>query len=195
MRIKTGAKKIKINVIKNIITSTIHIFARVRKRWFLCAKIAAVTKKETEEKKELARLYFMQGESQKSIATRLGVSEVTIGRWSEKDGWKIKRASMNVTRPEIVNKNLMLISKLLDKLNSEDVDMSNVGKIIDQISKLAAAIERIDKKANVIDAIEVFTSLNKWLEKRMEWDKNVTPELLQTINKYQDLYINDQVKR
>lgn len=137
----------------------------------------------------------MQGESQKSIATRLGVSEVTIGRWSEKDGWKIKRASMNVTRPEIVNKNLMLISKLLDKLNSEDVDMSNVGKIIDQISKLAAAIERIDKKANVIDAIEVFTSLNKWLEKRMEWDKNVTPELLQTINKYQDLYINDQVKR
>lgn len=137
----------------------------------------------------------MQGESQKSIATRLGVSEVTIGRWSEKDGWKIKRASMNVTRPEIVNKNLMLISKLLDKLNSEDVDMSNVGKIIDQISKLAASIERIDKKANVIDAIEVFTSLNKWLEKRMEWDKNVTPELLQTINKYQDLYINDQVKR
>lgn len=137
----------------------------------------------------------MQGESQKSIATRLGVSEVTIGRWSEKDGWKIKRASMNVTRPEIVNKNLMLISKLLDKLNSEDVDMSDVGKIIDQISKLAAAIERIDKKANVIDAIEVFTSLNKWLEKRMEWDKNVTPELLQTINKYQDLYINDQVKR
>lgn len=137
----------------------------------------------------------MQGESQKSIATRLGVSEVTIGRWSEKDGWKIKRASMNVTRPEIVNKNLMLISKLLDKLNSEDVDMINVGKIIDQISKLAAAIERIDKKANVIDAIEVFTSLNKWLEKRMEWDKNVTPELLQTINKYQDLYINDQVKR
>lgn len=137
----------------------------------------------------------MQGESQKSIATRLGVSEVTIGRWSEKDGWKIKRASMNVTRPEIVNKNLMLISKLLDKLNSADVDMSDVGKIIDQISKLAAAIERIDKKANVIDAIEVFTSLNKWLEKRMEWDKNVTPELLQTINKYQDLYINDQVKR
>lgn len=107
----------------------------------------------------------------------------------------MKRASLNVTRPEIVNKNLMLISKLLDKLNSEDVDMHDIGKIIDQISKLAAAIERIDKKANVIDAIEVFTSLNKWLEQRMEWDKEITPELLQTINRYQDLYINEQVKR
>ena len=137
----------------------------------------------------------MNGESQKSIAQKTGVSEVTIGRWVEKEGWKMKRASLNVTRPEIVNKNLMLISKLLDKLNSEDVDMRDIGKIIDQISKLAAAIERIDKKANVIDAIEVFTSLNKWLEQRMEWDKEITPELLQTINRYQDLYINEQVKR
>lgn len=173
----------------------IHIFVRVRKRWFLCEKFFKVTKQETEQKKELARLYFMNGESQKSIAQKTGVSEVTIGRWVEKEGWKMKRASMNVTRPEIVNKNLMLISKLLDKLNSEDVDMHDIGKIIDQISKLAAAIERIDKKANVIDAIEVFTSLNKWLEQRMEWDKEITPELLQTINRYQDLYINEQVKR
>lgn len=154
-----------------------------------------MTKQETEQKKELARLYYMNGESQKSIAQKTGVSEVTIGRWVEKEGWKMKRASLNVTRPEIVNKNLMLISKLLDKLNSEDVDMRDIGKIIDQISKLAAAIERIDKKANVIDAIEVFTSLNKWLEQRMEWDKQITPELLQTINRYQDLYINEQVKR
>lgn len=173
----------------------IHIFVRVRKRWFFCEKFFKVTKQETEQKKELARLYFMNGESQKSIAQKTGVSEVTIGRWVEKEGWKMKRASMNITRPEIVNKNLMLISKLLDKLNSEDVDMHDIGKIIDQISKLAAAIERIDKKANVIDAIEVFTSLNKWLEQRMEWDKEITPELLQTINRYQDLYINEQVKR
>lgn len=173
----------------------IHIFVRVRKRWFFCEKFSKVTKQETEQKKELARLYYMNGESQKSIAQKTGVSEVTIGRWVEKEGWKMKRASLNVTRPEIVNKNLMLISKLLDKLNSEDVDMHDIGKIIDQISKLAAAIERIDKKANVIDAIEVFTSLNKWLEQRMEWDKQITPELLQTINRYQDLYINEQVKR
>lgn len=167
----------------------------MRKRWFFCEKFSKVTKQETEQKKELARLYYMNGESQKSIAQKTGVSEVTIGRWVEKEGWKMKRASLNVTRPEIVNKNLRLISKLLDKLNSEDVDMHDIGKIIDQISKLAAAIERIDKKANVIDAIEVFTSLNKWLEQRMEWDKQITPELLQTINRYQDLYINEQVKR
>ena len=66
---------------------------------------------------------------------------------------------------------------------------------MDQVSKLAAAIERIDKKANVIDAIEVFTALNRWLEARMEWDKQVTPELLAQISYYQDLYISEQVKK
>ena len=111
------------------------------------------TKKELEQKKELARLYYMQSESQKVIADKVGVSVVTLSKWVDTGGWKEKKAGMNVTRPEIVNKNLVLISRLLDRLNAEDIDLKDIGKIVDQVSKLAAAIERIDKKANVIDAI------------------------------------------
>lgn len=153
------------------------------------------TKKELEQKKELARLYYMQGETQKSIANKIKVSENTVGKWTEKEGWEKKRAGNTVTRPEIVNKNLMLIARLLDKLNEEDIKLTDVGKIVDQISKLAAAIERIDKKANVIDAIEVFTALNKWLEARMVYDKDITPDLLKTFNHYQDLYITEQINK
>ena len=76
------------------------------------------TKKELEQKKELARLYYMQGESQKVIADKVGVSAVTLGRWVDNGGWKEKKAGMNVTRPEIVNKNLVLISRLLDRRES-----------------------------------------------------------------------------
>lgn len=155
----------------------------------------ATSKKELEQKKELARLYFMQGESQKNIASKVNVSENTISRWVDKGEWEKKRAGNMVTRPEIVNKNLILISHLLDKLNSEEVKLSDVGKIVDQISKLAAAIERIDKKANVIDSIEVFTSLNKWMEERMAYDKDITPDLLKAINHYQDLYITEQINK
>lgn len=154
-----------------------------------------MTKKESEQKKELARLYYMQGGSQKSISEKVGVSPATLGKWVEAGNWKEKKAGMNVTRPEIVNKNLVLISRLLDRLNSEYIDLKDVGKIVDQVSKLAATIERIDKKANVIDAIEVFTALNRWLEARMEWDGDITPELLAQIERYQDLYISEQVKK
>ena len=175
----------------------IKIFVQELKRQLSCRKFQEqmATKKELEQKKELARLYYMQGENQKAIAEKVGVSETTLCRWADAGGWKEKRAGVNITRPEIVNKNLVLISKLLDKLNDEEIDLKDVGKIVDQVSKLAAAIERIDKKANVIDAIEVFTALNKWLEKRMEWDKNVTPELIANFEHYQDLYISDQIKK
>lgn len=155
----------------------------------------ATSKKELEQKKELARLYYMQGESQKTIAGKVSASENTISRWVEKGDWEKKRAGSMVTRPELVNKNLAYINKLLDKLNEEDVKLSDVGKIIDQISKLTAAIERIDKKANVVDAIEVFTSLNKWMEVRMAYDKDITPDLLKAINHYQDLYITEQINK
>lgn len=155
----------------------------------------ASTKKELEQKKELARLYYMQGENQKSIASKVNVSENTIGKWVEKGNWEKKRAGNMVTRPEIVNKNLILIAHLLDKLNDSDIDIKDVGRVVDQISKLAAAIERIDKKANVIDSIEVFTSLNKWMEERMAFDKDITPDLLKAINHYQDLYITEQINK
>ncbi|MBQ8958882.1 MAG: terminase [Bacteroidales bacterium] len=152
------------------------------------------TKKELEQKRELARLYYMQGETQKSIAAKVGVSETTVSKWADKEGWEARRAGANITRPEIVNKTLAYINKLLDKYNSEDVDIKEVGRVIDQIAKLSAVIERIDKKANVIDAIEVFTALNRWLEERMAWDSNITPELLRTINYYQDLFISEKAK-
>lgn len=147
------------------------------------------------DKIELAKLYYMNGENQKSIAEKVGVSEVTISRWVKKYGWREIRTGIQITRPEIVNKNLLLISRLLDKLNSEEIDLANTGKIVDQISKLAASIEKIDKKANVIDAIEVFTALNRWLETRMSYDKELTPEIIRTINYYQDLYVSEQINK
>lgn len=153
------------------------------------------TKKENEQKKELARLYFMQGEEQKSIAAKVGVSETTLSRWVTAGAWQEKRAGINITRPEIVNKNLVLIAKLLDKLNGEDISLTDVGKIVDQISKLAAAIERIDKKANAVDAIEVFSAMNKWLESRLVWDKNITSDFMEKFTKYQELYVNELMNR
>ncbi len=151
------------------------------------------TRKENEQKKELARLYFMQGEDQKTIAAKVGVSETTLSRWATAGAWTEKRAGINITRPEIVNKNLVLIAKLLDKLNSEDVSLVDVGRIVDQISKLAAAIERIDKKASAVDAIEVFSAMNKWLQSRLVWDENITPEFMSTFAKYQEIYVNELI--
>jgi hypothetical protein len=152
------------------------------------------TKKELQQKKEIARLYYMQSESQKNIAEKIGVSEVTVGKWAAAEGWAAKRAGVNITRPELVNKLLVTINNLIDTVY-ESNDAVLIGGLADKLSKFAAVIEKLDKKANVVDAIEVFMAFNKWLEYRMSYDKEVTPELIKAINHFQDLYISDNIKK
>ncbi len=150
------------------------------------------TKKELEEKKEHARLLYMNGEQQKIIAEKVGVSAVTINKWVEDGGWKEKRAASNITRPELVNKLLITINNLLEEVNkSENTDM--IAGASDKLSKLAAVVEKLDKKANVVDAIEVFMAFSKWLQFRATFDEEVTSELLKIINKYQDLFVTEIV--
>lgn len=148
------------------------------------------TKKELEDKREYARLLFMQGETQKVIAEKVGVSAVTINKWVAGNGWQEQRAASNITRPELVNKLLHTIDRLIEQVNeSEDPEaMAGLG---DKLAKLSTTIERLDKKASIVDVIEVFMAFSKWMQFRMSFDDEITPELLKTINKYHDLYINE----
>ena len=54
------------------------------------------SKKEIEEKKEYARLLFMQGEQQKLIAEKTGVSAQTINKWVNDGGWQEQRAAATI---------------------------------------------------------------------------------------------------
>ena len=129
---------------------------------------------------------------QNEIAEKVEVSRVTISKWCNADGWKEARAAKNVTRPELVNKLLLTIDKLITEVN-ESEDPSLLAGLGDKLAKLSSVIEKLDKKANVVDAIEVFMAFSKWLEYRATIDPSVTPELIKTINKFQDMYLTEQM--
>lgn len=147
-----------------------------------------MTKAEIENRKTLARSLFLSGMEQMEIADKVGVSRVTISKWCVADGWKEARAAKAITRPELVNKLLITIDRLIEQVNASD-DPAMAAGLADKLSKLSAVIEKLDKKANVIDAIEVFMAFSRWLEYRAATDPEVTPELIKAINKYQDKYI------
>ena len=151
-----------------------------------------MTKAEIEKKKSLARSLFLSGMEQTEIAEKVDVSRVTISKWCTSEGWKEARAAKNVTRPELVNKLLLTIDTLITQVNSSD-DPTLIAGLGDKLAKLSAVIEKLDKKANVVDAIEVFMAFSKWIEYRSTIDPDVTPELVKAINKYQDLYITEQM--
>ena len=151
-----------------------------------------MTKAEIEKKKSLARSLFLSGMEQTEIAEKVDVSRVTISKWCTSEGWKEARAAKNVTRPELVNKLLLTIDTLITQVNSSD-DPTLIAGLGDKLAKLSAVIEKLDKKANVVDAIEVFMAFSKWIEYRSTIDPDVTPELVKAINKFHDLYITEQM--
>lgn len=148
--------------------------------------------KETQQKKTVARMLFIQGTPGKDIAEKLSVSQNTVTRWQKEGGWSQLRSASTVSRQELVNKILLAISSALDKAN--DSDGGGVSSVlVDQLCKLSATIEKLDKKNNVVTVIEVFTAFVKWLQVRMETDPELSPELLKAINKYQDLYVAERL--
>lgn len=154
--------------------------------------IFIMTKADTEKKKSLARSLYLAGMEQTEIAEKVDVSRVTISKWCNNEGWKEARAAKSVTRPELVNKLLLTIDSLITQVN-DSKDPSLLAGLGDKLAKLSSVIEKLDKKANVVDAIEVFMAFSKWIEYRSTIDPDVTPELIKAINKYQDLYITEQM--
>lgn len=154
-----------------------------------------MTKAELEKKKDLARTLYMSGLEQTDIADKVGVSRVTISKWCNADGWKEARAARTISRPELIKKLLLVTNTLLDKVNASG-DLGLIDSLGDKLSKLTAAIDKLDKsQANVVAAIEVFMAFSKWLEFRAKTDPEVTPELIRIINKLQDGFLTESFNK
>ena len=153
-----------------------------------------MSKKIQQDKKATAKALYLSGMSMEEIAGKVGVTRPTVSSWCSDDGWKEARAAKNITRPELVNKLLLAIDNLIEQVN-EKKDPALLASLGDKLSKLSSVIQKLDKKTSVVDTIEVFIAFSKWLEFRAQTDKEITPELLKVINRYQDIYIAEQFNK
>ena len=152
------------------------------------AERTRLSREQIEQKKTIGRSLYLSGLEQTEIAEQLGVSRVTVSKWCTSEGWKEARAAKNISRPELVNKLLLTIDSLIESVNKSE-DPTLIGSLADKLSKLSATIEKLDKKANVIDAIEVFMAFNRWIQDQASFDPEITPELIKAINKYQNKFL------
>lgn len=138
-------------------------------------------KGQLNTERELAKLYFVGGWSQKNIAEKIGVSAQTVNRWAKDDNWYSLRAAKTISRKELVLKMLQKIDQRL-----EEGDWTP-----DEMVKAASAIEKLDKSTNAVTVIEVMTAFNKWIRNRAQYDPELTQATIDTITKYQDTYISE----
>lgn len=138
-------------------------------------------KGQLNTERELAKLYFIGGMSQKDIAEKTGVSPQSVNRWAKDDNWESLRAAKTISRKELVLKMLQKIDQRL-----EEGDWTP-----DEMVKAASAIEKLDKSTNAVTVIEVMTAFNKWIRNRAQYDPCLTQETVDIITKYQDAYISE----
>lgn len=151
-----------------------------------------MAKKPDASKQEFAFLLYMNGDLQKDIAERVGVSAKTIGKWIDTEGWKEKRSGRNISRSELINKGLLTMNKIMEEMLA-DKEGKNYSAFMDQLIKCANAIEKLDKKNNVVNDMDAFMNFNATLQSWIGTDKEVTVENIKLINRLQDKYITHRL--
>ena len=106
-----------------------------------------------QDKKVFAYSLYMEGSTQSEIAKTLDIADSTISKWALAGKWKEIRAATAAT-PRNVAKNL------LAEINAITTDAEKAGRRLtsgecDDISKLAAAMQKIDRTYDLV----VYTSV------------------------------------
>ena len=118
--------------------------------------------------------------SQKEISEYLDVTEATVSKWKTAGEWDKMKAAKGLTKDTIIKN---LYEEALSIQNKARDDKRNLNsKEMDVIMKIAASIEKMDRKFNLPTVIGVFKEFNIWLV-------NVNPELAKSVTEFQRKFI------
>ena len=141
----------------------------------------------TKQKIDVARtLFLMTEKSQKEIAEVVGWSEKTFSEQKQKGKWSEMRDTKSLTKQQIISMLHTQTFKLIEGAKDENRLLS--AREIDSVAKLAASIDKLEKKATVETYIEVFEEYNKFL-------MSVNVDFAQRNNHYQDLFIQSKISK
>lgn len=144
---------------------------------------------KNDTKQELARVLYMGGLPQEEILQKVEVSRQTLSRWINTLGWKEMKAARTITRPELVNKLLASINSLLDKAN-EPGNEDMLASLGDKLIKTATAIEKLERKASVVERTDTVIDFENWLAVRRAEYPELTDEAFRLVNRLHNDYLN-----
>ena len=140
-----------------------------------------------KQKIDVARtLYLLTEKSQKEICVVVGWTEKTFTEQKQKGKWNELRDTKSLTKQQIISMLHSQTLKLIEAAKDENRLLS--AREVDSIAKLAASIDKLEKKATLETYIEVFEEYNKWL-------MSVNMNFAQINNHHQDLFIQSKIAR
>ena len=140
-----------------------------------------------QQKIDVARtLYLMTEKTQKEICEVVNWTEKTFTEQKQKGKWNEMRDTKSLTKQQIITMLHTQTLKIIEAAKDEDRILS--AREVDSIAKLAASIDKLEKKATLETYIEVFEEYNKWL-------MGVNMNFAQINNHNQDLFIQSKISK
>jgi transcriptional regulator with XRE-family HTH domain len=147
------------------------------------------TKAKLQQLRDYAKLlYTRERLSQKEIAGRVGVSEVTISKWANADNWEGMKLNLSVTREERMMSTILQLTELDNSIanQAEGFRYPN-SKEADIRRKLIADLSALEVECNIKDIVNVSVKILEWLRK-------TDLAKAQEISDYFDAFIKEQLR-
>lgn len=143
-----------------------------------------------QQKKDYAKTLYLADISitQKEVAQRAGVAEKTVSRWVNKEGWENLRTSLLTTRESQLSALYQQLRALNEKIvKREEGEKYATPKEADILSKLTAAINKLEQDLSISEVVNVF-------KKFLDWLRNNDLEKAKEMSALCDAFIKDQIR-
>lgn len=123
-----------------------------------------MAKQTIQQKREFAKMLYLNndGITQKEIAQRAGVSEVTIGRWIKNEKWETLKVSLLTTKSEQLSLLYNQLAALNDTIRNRDEKFAST-KEADTIIKITAAIKNLEVETSIAEKVETAQQFLKFV--------------------------------
>jgi transcriptional regulator with XRE-family HTH domain len=133
-------------------------------------------------------LYTREKISQKEIAIRVGVSEVTISKWAKAENWEGMKLNLSVTREERMMSTINQLTELDNAISSRGEGFRYpTSKEADTRRKLVSDLAALETECGVRDIINVSV-------KFLEWVRKIDLVKAQELSDYFDAFIKEQLR-
>jgi transposase len=141
------------------------------------------------ELREVAKVLFMQGYTQKEIAAKITVSEQTISKWAKTDHWDNLKKNLVNSKTERLSElydELMALNAMI-KTRDEGFRFPN-SKEADIRRKLIRDIADLERKYNIGQTTVIARDF-------ITFCRDIDFDFSQKANEYFDLFINHQIEK
>jgi predicted transcriptional regulator len=137
-------------------------------------------------KKGLAFILYMETDlSQKEIADQLDTTEATVSKWANADNWKQKKAVDALSPDKLVREFYNQAFDIMEKAKKDNRPVNS--SEADSLVKLAAAIDKLDRKVSPSIVTAAFMRFNNWVRVQ-------DLELVKKMMPYQMRYLQELIK-